>query len=321
MKRSSAICLLLLGVFALVGAAPAGAQTRFPPGEFRILAAKSASAELVGFSSGFTLRGTNGYDIGFGAYSERLDGRGRIGVAVTSQDGFGGSAFYSAPAIVSEQFIRADLGALGRVDLELHLSGETKKIDIRCSDQSYPFEPGVYEGTLEFEGEQGYTTVSTTQIPLSPPVTSFCGSGHGSGESRGPGLPGARLMGISFAHGRHLAFQVNKNHRRRGRVPYSVQIREKHGSVQILRGIEGIAPASSFHFDGGLHSADLHLPSPFSGSATLRRRPNSVIPSWTGDLAVDFPGRPDVRLAGPTVHVSLVPACFTRSSGGFAHTC
>jgi hypothetical protein len=299
---------------ALFVAAPAAAM--------RTGASGSASAEFIGFSTGFELQGTNGYDIRVGAYTERLDSHGRIGVGVTrGNSSGGGGAFYSAPAIVSEQFIKADLGPFGRVDLALNLSGETKKIDIRCSDQSYVFEPGVYEGAVEFTGERGYTTVSATRVPLHPPITSFCGSGRGSGESRGSGLPGARLLGVSYAHGRYLTFQVNKNHRRRGRVPYSVRLREKRGNVKIGREIAGIAPAASFHFDQTLRTADLHLPPPFSGSADLSRRPNSVSPSWTGDLAVDFPGRPDVRLAGPTVHVSLVPACFTHSSGGVAESC
>ena len=309
LRTAFCVCLALLGLAAPAAAAGTGASG-------------SASAEFIGFSTGFKLQGTNGYDIRVGAFSERLDGRGRIGVGVTRGDNSGEvGAFYSAPAIVSEQFIEADLGDFGRVDLELHLSGETKKIDIRCSDQSYVFEPGVYEGAVEFTGEQGYTTVNATRVPLHPPITSFCGSGRGSGESRGSGLPGARLLGVSYAHGRYLTFQVNKNHRRRGRVPYSVRLREKRGNVKIGREIVGIAPSASFHFDRGLRTAGLHLPPPFSGSATLSRRPNSVTPSWNGDLAVDFPGRPDVRLAGPTVHVSLVPACFTRSSGGFAESC
>jgi hypothetical protein len=105
-------------------------------------------------------------------------------------------------------------------------------------------------------------------------------------------------------------------------VPFSAELSERHEGIQIHRSIEGFAPASSFRFDPDLRSAELSLPSPFSGSAALRRRPNSVTPSWTGDLAVDFVGHPNVRLAGPGVYVSLVHACFVYSGDhSTAHSC
>jgi hypothetical protein len=273
----------------------------------------AARAEFLGYSAGFRLQGTNGYLIGIGGFSERPDGRGRVYVGVVRKGENGSGAFYTAPATVSEDFFKADLGPFGRVDLALHPSGREREIHIKCSKENYPFESGVYEGVVEFEGEGGYTRVAATRIPFQPPVTSFCGGVSGKGESRGPGLAGARLQGLSFSHGRRLSFQVNKNHPRRGRVPFSATLSERHEGIRIQRSVEGFAPADSFHFDSSLRSAELSLPSPFSGSATLRRRPSSVTPSWTGDLSLDFIGHPDVHLAGPGVFVSLVHACFVYS--------
>ncbi|MGN6256759.1 MAG: hypothetical protein ACTHN3_03275 [Solirubrobacterales bacterium] len=51
---------------------------------------------------------------------------------------------------------------------------------------------------------------------------------------------------------------------------------------------------------------------PFSGSAALVRNSSSLFPRWRGDLTIDFPGR-EVHAAGPTVHVSIRHAHFTRS--------
>jgi hypothetical protein len=308
--------ILCVCVAVLALAAPASAAIPSGPS----LAAK---AEFFGYSAGFTLSGTNGYDVGIFAFSERRDGRGKIFVGVSrGDDRYRSGASYMAPAVVSENFVKADLGPFGRVDLALHPSGEEQKIDIKCSKRSYPFETGTYEGIVEFEGEQGYTSVSAIRIPFEPPVTSFCGGSSGKGESRGPGEPGARLQALSFAHGRRLSFQVNKNHPKRGRVPFSAELQERRGGIRIYRGIEGFAPAVSFSFDPNLRSASLSLPSPFSGSATLRRRPNSVAPSWTGDLSLDFVGHPDVHLAGPGVYASLVHACFVYSGdNSTAHSC
>jgi hypothetical protein len=281
-----------------------------------------AKAEFFGYSAGFRLQGTNGYVVGIGGFSERRDGRGEVYVGVGRKGEYGSGTTYVAPAVVSEDFFEADLGPFGRVDLALHPSGRTRKIHVRCSKQSYSFESGTYDGVVEFKGEQGYTRASATQIPFQPPVTSFCGGGSGKGESGGPGLPGARLQGLSFAHGRRLSFQVNKNHPRRGRVPFSAELSERQEGIRIHRSVEGFAPAGSFHFDPDLHSAELSLPSPFSGSAALRRRANAVTPSWTGDLSVDFVGHPDVRLAGPGIYVSLTHACFAYSGdSSFAESC
>jgi hypothetical protein len=282
---------------------------------------EAASAEFLGFSTGFQLQGTNGYSIGIGGFSERLDGEGRVYVGVARHGKYKSGAFYVAPAVVSQDFFKADLGPFGRVDLALHPSGHTRKIHIKCSDQSYPFETGTYDGIVEFKGEQGYTRVSATQIPFQP-VTSFCGSGSGKGESRGPGLPGARLQGLSFSHGRRLTFEVNKNHPRRGRVPFSAELSERREGIRIHRSVEGFAPSGSFSFEPDLSTAELRLPSPFSGSATLHRRANAVTPSWTGDLSLDFLGHPNVRLAGPGIYVSLAHACFAYSGdSSFATTC
>jgi hypothetical protein len=306
--------LLCVCLAALTLAAPAQAAA---PG-----APSVAVAEFVGHEAGFELQGTNGYSVGIGGFSERLDGKGKVYVGVARRGDYKSAAFYSGPAIVSEDFFKADLGPFGRVDLALHPSGRTRKIQVKCSKYSYPFEAGVYEGVVEFKGEHGYTSVSATQIPFEPPITSLCGAGSGKGESGGPGLPGARLRGLSFAHGRRLSFQVNKNHPRRGRVPFSFELSERREGIRIHRSIEGFAPSRSFSFDPDFSSAELSLPSPFSGSATLRRRPNAVTPSWTGDLSVDFVGHPNFRLTGPGIYVSLAHACFSYSGDpSFAESC
>lgn len=310
MRLRSFLCICFTA-FGL--AAPAAASA---PAPLRLL----AQGEFFGYSANFKLQGTNGYELGFFAFSERRDGRGRIFVGIGRDGGKKNGAFYGAPAIVSEAFVKADLGALGKVDLALRPSGREKTIHVKCSSSQYPFEPGVYEGIVEFKGEGGYTRARETSVPLQPPITSFCGGGSGSGESSGPGASGARIRGLSFANDRKLSFQVNKNHER-GRVLFSAEIRERRDGVLIHRAVEGFAPAGSFRFDPELRTARLALPVPFSGAASLVRDSDSLLPRWFGSLAVDFLGRPNVRLASPGIHVSLVHACFTRSNKPEAASC
>lgn len=279
------------------------------------VAVSTATADdyLGYYSSGFKLEGTNGYEILIGGFSERLDGRGRVYVGVRRADGKGGDALYVTSGIVSEGFLKADLGGLGRIDLALRKSGREKTIHIKCSRDSYPFEPGVYEGIVEFKGERGYTSAHTTRVPVLPPTTSFCGGESGYGESRGPGEPGARLRGVSFAHGRTLSFQINKNHRS-GKTFFKAELGERRDGIVIRRSVEGVTPAGSFRYDPNLETAKLAPPQPFSGSAALARDPDSFQPRWSGGLALDFLGHPEVPLAGPQVGVTLVHVHFTRSN-------
>jgi hypothetical protein len=182
-----------------------------------------------------------------------------------------------------------------------------------CGGPKETYEPGIYRGAFEFKGEEGFTSVSATEASLDP-LPSFlaggCG-GSGSGEARGPGIPGAGLKGLSFAHDRILTFQVNKNNQH-ARVVYAASLREQRDGIRISRTIEGTAGPGAFSFDRDLKHATLSPPEPFSGSATLRRDPDSLLPDWQGNLKLVFPGH-TIPLADPGVHVGITHARLTRS--------
>ena len=280
-------------------------------------------SDLPGHSLGFELAGSNGFTLSFGAYSDPYiegdDRRSQISVGVFTK-GKRGFAAYRAPAIVSDSYVRADLGPFGKVDLVRRPSGRERTIPIRCTGgDTFTYEPAIYEGIVVFRGEGGFTSARATEVRALPQLSSFCVSGGGRGESRGGDQPGAMLSGVSYAHGRTLAFQVNKNHKR-GRALFEAQVRERRDGISIYRAVEGWLPPSSFRYDPDLETATLSPPDPFSGSASLSRSPNSISPLWSGNLAIDFPGR-SIPLAGPGMHVSLVHACFQLSNGPEATTC
>lgn len=280
-------------------------------------------ADFPGQAVAFKLEGSNGYTLSFGAYSdpyiEGNDRRSQISVGVFSGDKRAFAA-YRAPAIVSDSYVKADLGPFGKVDLVRRSSGREQTIPIRCTGgDTITYEPAIYEGIVEFRGEREFTVARATEVAALPPLSSFCGIGGGRGESRGGDQPGAMLRGGSYAHGRTLTFQVNKNHKR-GRALFEAQVRERRDGISIYRAVEGWLPPSSFRYDPDLETATLSPPAPFSGSAGLRRVPNSVSPLWSGDLAIDFPGR-TIPLAAPGTHVILVHACFQLSDGPVATSC
>jgi len=273
---------------------------------------------FAGFGTTFELKGTNGYDLWVSAFSRRRDGDGWI---VIVAGGKHSAAAYRVRARVRGDeaggglatSIEADLGKFGRIDLLLNRSGREESFRFKCGGHKETFEPGVYEGTFEFEGEGGYTRVATSSIPYVPTLLfrSITCSGSGSGESAGPGVPGARLKGLSFAHDRVLTFQVNKNNRH-SRVVYSASVREQRDGIYIDRTTEGTAGPGAFLFEPHLRSATLRPPAPFSGSATARRDSDSLLLQWQGNLELAFPGE-TVPLAGPGVHVSLAHAHLTQS--------
>lgn len=126
-----------------------------------------------------------------------------------------------------------------------------------------------------------------------------------------PNLPGARLKGDSFSGGRILTFQVNKN-RPGAHVLYSASLKERRNGIRIYRKLKGKAGPGAFRFHQRLRSAVLEPPAPFAGAAIARCDADSVSPLWSGDLTLDFPGRPNFPIAGPGVHVSLEHARRTR---------
>lgn len=305
-------CLAVLAI----GVAPASAAA----------AEKNVSldeSDFPGQAVAFELEGSNGYLLTFGAFSdpyiEGNDRRAELGVGVFRESESGYSA-YRAPAVVSESYVKADLGPYGKVDLVRRPSGRVRTIPIRCTGgDTFTYEPADYEGIVEFRGEKGFTGVRATRVRALPLITSFCGGGSGRGESRGSDERGARLKGISYAHGRTVSFQLNKNHKR-GRVLFEAEMRERRDRVSIYRATEGWLPPSSFRYDPDLKTATLSPPAPFSGSADLSRARNSVSPLWSGDLAIEFPGR-RVPLAARGMHVSLVHACFRLFDGPEATSC
>jgi hypothetical protein len=303
MGRCWIICVGLVGL--VCGASPA---TAVAAGATLVTVSEPAAVE-----AGFRLNGSHGYSISVIAFSEGEDHGGTIDFTASRH---GASVFYSAPASVTTDAIHADLGGIGKVDVVRHPSGLEKTVHLKCLGGSQTYEPGIYEGVIEFNGEEGYTRAREDRVAQLPAWLVFaahgaCGSG--SGESSGPGEPGARLRGASFEHGRALSFQVNKNSPK-ARTVFTASLKERRGGIRIDRRLSGEASPSAFRFDQNLRTATLSPRAPFSGSASVSRSKDSFPPIWKGDLKLAFPGR-SVPLAGSGIHVSLVHARFTRSRG------
>jgi hypothetical protein len=278
-------------------------------------AAQPPAAEEPEPPVGFKLQGSHGYSIVGEAFLEQGLPHAFLTLTVTRGNEF---ASYQAPAQVTADSIHADLGSLGRVDLALRRSGLVKPLKVPCFGHRETFEPGIWEGVIEFDGEGGYTRARATRTAALPYLALLGGSricrGQSSGESRSANLPGARLAGISYANGRILKFKFNKN-RPGGKTLFNASLAERRDGIRIFRELSGVAPAGAFRYGPLLRTATLSPPAPFSGSARLTRQPNGVSPLIAGDLTLAFPGH-RVGLDGPEVHVSLVHARLRKGDHG-----
>jgi hypothetical protein len=272
-------------------------------------AADSASEErpVVGT---FKLDASNGYSILGIAPAGGAGGQSFVVLFVVRS---GRGATYRVPAEVTATTIKADLGGLGAIDLEFVPSAETRVVPSPCEGGRIESPGGAYVGSFRFRGEGGYTAVEAERVPYVVGLLEslVCGPLLTQLEGFGPGLPGARLTLFSRWPGQTRTLQVNKNSPR-GKMRFEARMSERRGSVEIDRYVTGSAGAGSFAFGRSLRTATLRPPSPFSGGAEFHRNAPRAR-RWTGDLAIDFPGRPQVRLTGSRFRVGLVRARLSRS--------
>jgi hypothetical protein len=291
---------------------------------FGLVDAPRGQADAPGTAVAFWVKASNDNAILGIASSGRADGRGSIVLFVFTK---GAYVVYSAPATVvpprakrvtvvpsqakaavaihPPSAVRADLGALGRIDLAFAPSGVVKR-ERACDKTTFEFEAGSYQGTFEFHGEEGYAEATVASLPaLFRPLLDFACGGVGYRETSGPDLPGAKLRLHSKRDDPIVSLQANKN-RPGAAMTYEATIGERSGGVEIQRTVQGRAPAASLVPSNGLRLATFEPPAPFDGRAVFRR--NASPPNrWTGDLTVDFPGKPDVSLTHG-FDATLVPA-------------
>lgn len=265
--------------------------------------AAALDSDLKGFAV-FRLEASHGYSILGLASSERLDGRGDIGLIVYRK---GASVSYVAPATVTPTRLEADLGALGRISADLVPRGKKETLRSHCSKNHVRgFERRLYRGTFEFHGEEGYTDAVATEVPEDAQflLDVLC-PGGGSGEVSGAGLPGARLRAFTRRPGRRLSLQLNKNGPGKATV-FSASLAESRGEIQIERSVSGRLSSRAFEYDPLLRTATVAPAAHFSGSASFDRRPGAD--RWRGNLSLDFPGERHVLMAGAGFSAHLVHA-------------
>jgi hypothetical protein len=261
-----------------------------------LLGPAAASSAPLPVPGAFRLAGSNGYTIYVLASPPRAGRAGRVQIYASAKDR---GASYSAPATVTETSIQANLGDLGEIAVTFQRSNQARSVP--CGRQTIRFDSGNYEGTIDFRGEEGYTSVEATSAPGI--FTGFCGEGFIEG---GPPerARGAALYVRNPALGPELS--VHKS-RPGAAAQIAASTSEYSNGISIDRYEWLQMPGSDFTFDRHLRTAAVHPPAPFSGSAQFDLRKKAGR-RWSGDLSVDLPGRSGVPLTGPTLRATLIPS-------------
>lgn len=302
MRRAAALVLPVLAALGALGAAADDA------------AARGAPLSLARFE----LHGSHGYRASFEAVGSEL----RLTVARRAE-AVSSTVRYWAPAVTTPLAIESKLGGLGRVSVKFHPTGTAPYAwpsDEGCDDPAVPGQVGYFSGTIRFRGERGYVELNAKRVAgraatssrwtCTPPNTRFLGSA-GSSSATAAAVqepePEPPIFAVLAAAGpaRGRAFFALASHPDEAPLPFFAAITfEQRLGLAIERVVTARGPTRSFAFEDNLSGAMVEPPAPFAGNGSFERLGKGR-KTWTGDLSVSLPGRPDVSLAGPKFEAQM----------------
>ncbi len=296
--RISANALAVLAVLVAVAAAPAAADQGGAPAQSRIEVEPR-----------FQLAGSHGYRILVSARLATVT----IGVERANTTRSGTSTTYVARGVSGQNGIHADFHQFGRIDLTFHATAPAARglpPDCFGGTTGAATLPGYFTGTIDFEGQNGYTAVHSHRIrgEVVLPPTEQCplvaGGANPLLEDPAAELPPAQtrmtLSAFDKAGTGGLFFVA----RREGKTGFFAERFGTVGRIGLLSVAYAVGPQSSFASNPQVSFGTVRPPAPFSGSATLSRGAGGKR-SWTGTLAATFPGEAPVSLVGPQFHTTL----------------
>jgi hypothetical protein len=306
-----------------------GARGRFLGMVAWVIAVSSLSAPAIGSAEPpptvlprslaleMNLTGRNGYSISVSGYGHR-----HVEVLAAKGHYF---AFYRVRGSVSRDHIEADLGRFGRVSVRFEgaVRPERDPFAAQCRGRGPIHETGRFRGTIEFEGERGFTRASarSAQGNLFRTFRQVCrlGGRSDAGASRTAGFAITVLSANSRSAGRSVYFNAFRLDQERGGgrpSPWmtTAGLSERSGRIAMSKVVLTEASAAEIQVSAkGIHpaSADVALDKPFAGTAFFREAP-APAPRWTGDLSLWLPGVGATGLAGDQFDATLCHATGIR---------
>jgi hypothetical protein len=248
-----------------------------------------------------------------GDYEVLLEANDRQRVLLAVEEGLFTATEYSTEGHVSSKRIEADLGELGRIDIDVRLRpGRSASYPPpkNCKGPASIEVPGSFRGTIKFTGEGGIPpfTVKHGEISFTRRFKRVCKprqrAPEKGKEKRAPKLDVGILEAFGEVEGRTSFFgAINYALRRNPARAFGLLIA---GAFEKREDVLVESSTLSFFGPGSLQASKpgrkpetvkvMKLLEPFAGRALYRRKPGSP-PSWTGNLNVDLPGAKKIPLA------------------------
>lgn len=262
-----------------------------------------AAAAPAPWALSFSLRNSDGYEVsvtGFGP---------TVGIAVRRPK-HGDETIYLVHGKVTKSSIKASFPGLGRIDVDYRPARPLPHGRVPCQTALHGVH-GSFRGTIEFHGENGYTSVRAHRakgLLIDLGLLHHCSGGiHPSGKTNeallkalfGVGGPKAKttrvlaewkqpLGGVFFE-----ATQVGRDH-----TQFFAIEQHTSGRLAVMHVARARGAAQMLASDPRLSFASVSPPAPFSGTGDLRHGPDGS-KHWSGTLTASFPGAPHVPLTGP----------------------
>lgn len=304
MKARGGLAVLVCAMAVL--ALPAGAAAK--PG---YLVIKPSQFSVFG------LKGSNGYSIDVISFGPRW-----VSISASTPPKLPVSFAYASYTVrgkITDDTIEGRFGSRGLVSVRFEPKGkpEVEEVSRGCKGRPSVFRRGRFTGIVRFQGEDGFTRARATS------ATGFSVRSYrqvckrpqrktGSKKRKGP--PTVSLSAISSRYPRAPWFSAFKQEPRRPEwyqdeeAEYTVNATERRGGMTIFRSASAAAPLETFAVSppgASPVTATVAPPAPFSGTATYERTAGSKRGTWSGDLAVDLPGRGTLPLADSTYRAEL----------------
>jgi hypothetical protein len=277
-----------------------------------------------GTSAEFTASGTNGYSLDVkserGAVTVVAADQGPPVVTISAlgdirpanKGNVAASTYITRDSSRDPNVIEADLAPLGKISVAFQPSGETRVTRVDLKDKSTKCvgaerivrRLGTFAGTIEFQGENGYTTVDlpsaegTVGTSLFRNCTTKINHRGGGAQTSSSGEP----VFLTAMNGSASTFMASTCglYVKGSFACFSVVSPEfLSKDLVVVRSAKAVAGKGSFAFDDALSSATVTPPAPFSGRGSFSKGPEGSSSSWTGSLSAAFPGA-TVSLAGPS---------------------
>ncbi|MFT3865769.1 MAG: hypothetical protein QM729_16000 [Solirubrobacterales bacterium] len=269
-----------------------------------------AGAQRIEVEPRFQLVGSHGFRILVSARVRTVT----IGVSRGDDTAHSGSSTtYVARGTVGPHGIHADFHQFGRVDVHFHRTAAAVRglpPDCFGGTTGAATIPGYFTGTVEFEGEGGYTSVRAHRVEgeVVLPPTEQCplvaGGANPLVEDPNAELPPSKtrmtLEAIDKSGTGGLFFFA----KRAGKTGFWAEKFGTVGRIGVLSYAYALGPRSSFASDPQVSYGTVKPPKPFTGTATLRRAAGGKR-TWTGTLAAEFPGQGEVSLVGTQFRTTL----------------